>query len=145
MSINIEALKVYSNLYDNAERKELISKSLEGFRKANKLQQKEVAEYLGINAQTYSAYEKGRNEAPAEILVRLSILYDVSLDILMQRDNMSKTEKSALDQLEMYDKQIAELKVQLLQGDPKAQEQFGQFINGLEKLTDAIRDQTKNK
>ena len=93
--MNTELLKQYNNLYDVTERKALIADMLTAFREMNRLQKKDVAEYLGIKPQTYNAYESGRNEPPAEILVRLSLLYDVPIDVLVQKDNMSKTQKSA--------------------------------------------------
>ena len=103
--MNIELLKKYDNLYDQSERKILTAVMLCAYREANNLQKKEVAELIGIKPQTYGAYESGRNETPTEVLVRLSILYDVPVDVLIQRDNMSKTEKfSHLQNLSMLQK-----------------------------------------
>ena len=49
------------------------------------LQMKEIASYIGINNQTYRTYEIGRNEAPQEVIVRLSFLYEVPTDYLLQK------------------------------------------------------------
>ncbi len=35
--------------------------------------QKEVAEAIGVSTQSYATYERGRNEAPAEVLIRLAM------------------------------------------------------------------------
>lgn len=133
-------LKNYNNLYDITERKKLISTMLTEFRKVNGYQQKEVAELIGIKSQTYNAYESGRNETPAEILVRLSILYDTPIDILVQRDNITKEEKSIQTTLNIYDKEIQGLREELLKGDPKAQEVFTKLLDGIQDFTNALRE-----
>ena len=138
--MNIELLKQYNNLYDQTERKLLTAAMLKAFRESNGLQKKEVAELIGIKPQTYGAYESGRNETPAEVLVRLSMLYNIPVDILVQRDNMSKTEKSMQEQLEYYDEKIKELKEAMLRGDAEATEQFAKFLEAIQELTEAIKE-----
>lgn len=135
-----EELKNYNNLYDVTERKKLISTMLTEFRKVNGYQQKEVAQLIGIKSQTYNAYESGRNETPAEILVRLSILYDTPIDILVQRDNTTKEKKSVQTTLDIYDKEIQGLREELLKGDPKAQEVFTKLLDGIQDFTNALRE-----
>lgn len=138
--MNLENLKRYNELYTVAERKKLIGEMLKAFREANKLQQKQVAEYIGVNPQTYSAYESGRNEPPAEVLVRLSLLYEIEVDILIQKDNMSKNGKSAKEQLDYYDQQMDELREQILKGNPEAQNMLNKLLDGLSDMTKAIRE-----
>lgn len=140
--MNKELLKQYNNLYNQTERKELIAFMLTQFRELNGLQKKEVAELIGIKPQTYGAYESGRNETPAEVLVRLSFLYDVPVDVLIQRDNTSKTELSAQEQLAFYDEQIQELKEQLLKGSPEAQAALSQLVEGIEELNNSMKKAT---
>lgn len=140
--MDIMTLKTYNNLYNQTERKLLTAAMLKAFRENNNLQKKEVAELIGIKPQTYGAYESGRNEAPAEVLVRLSMLYEVPVDLLVQRDNMSKTEKSAQEQLAMYDEQIKGLKEAILKGDVNATEQFSKLIDGIQALTDVLKEKT---
>ncbi len=135
-----EELKNYNNLYDVTERKKLISTMLTEFRKVNGYQQKEVAKLIGIKSQTYNAYESGRNETPAEILVRLSILYDTPIDILVQKDNITKEKKSVQTTLDIYDKEIQGLREELLKGDPKAQEVFTKLLDGIQDFTNALRE-----
>lgn len=137
--MNKEALKQYNNLYEANERKDLIASMLAEFRKANNLQQKEIAELIGIKAQTYCAYESGRNEPPAEILVRLSWIYEIPVDVLIQRDNISKAEQSPQDILDRYDSQIKELRQELLKGDPEATKMFTSLLDGIQTLSDTIR------
>ena len=138
--MNIELLKKYDNLFDQTERKMLTASMLQAFRETYNLQKKEVAELIGIKPQTYGAYESGRNEAPAEVLVRLSMLYDVPVDLLIQRDKMSKDDKSAHEQLEYFDEQLNGLREAILKGDGETSEQLSQFIEGIQALTDAIKN-----
>lgn len=137
--MSIELLKQYNNLFTANERKEITAKMLSELRKSRGLSQKSVAELIGIKQQTYGAYESGRNETPTEILVRLSMLYDMPVDVIIQRDKMSKNDKSPAEQLEYYEEQINELKKDILSGDPKAKETISQFIDGIEKLADIIK------
>ncbi len=138
--MNIELLKTYNNLYDQNERKLLTAAMLRAFREANKLQKKDVAELIGIKPQTYGAYESGRNETPAEVLVRLSMLYDVPVDVLVQREKISKDSKTAQEQLAVYDEQINQLKEALLKGDIDATDRLSKLIDGMQALTDAIKE-----
>ena len=45
--------------------------------------QRQVAEYLNCSQQVYSNYELGQRDIPTEILIRLSQLYEVSVDYLL--------------------------------------------------------------
>lgn len=44
-----------------------------------------VAEQLGIKQTTYSKYELGKINIPAEMLRKLAKLYSVTIDYLMER------------------------------------------------------------
>lgn len=60
-------------------------------RKSNGKTQKEVAEILGVSQGTYARYERGESPFPATCLLKLSLLYDVSSDyIVEQTDNPKK-------------------------------------------------------
>lgn len=138
--MSIEKLQNYNNLYDNTERKQLIAESMILFRTSKNLQMKEVAELIGITPQAYGAYERGRNEPPTEVLVRLSMLYDVSIDVLVQRDNFNKDRLTIKKQLDMYDEQIKQLRAELLKGDPEAQRALTEMLNTIQSLTDTMRE-----
>ena len=47
--------------------------------------QEYVAEQLGIKQTTYSKYELGKINVPAEMIMKLADLYGVSVDYLMGR------------------------------------------------------------
>ena len=135
-----EKLKIYNNLYSVDERKQLIRESLQNFRLSKGLKQKEVAELIGINYQTYCNYESGRCEPPTEYLVRLSKLYEVPVDILVQVDNMNKDVKSQQILLDTYRKQIEDLKKQMQDNPSEANYALNAIVNQIEKLISAIEN-----
>lgn len=57
-------------------------------RKANHLTQKEVASYLGVSQQTYSAYERGESVMSIEVFIRLGRLYNVNIDFIIGVSNL---------------------------------------------------------
>lgn len=136
-------LDTYNNLYTQQERKELIAIGIKAYREGKGLSQKEVATALGINVQTYAAYERGRNEAPAEILVRLSLYYDIPLDVLMQRDNMAKNKLETSKQLDNAQAEIAELQKKLASEsdvkDEDTKEQIGKLLDSFSNLTEILK------
>ena len=46
--------------------------------------QEDVAAYLGITYQAYAHYEKGRREPSVYILIKLSEIFNVTLDYLLK-------------------------------------------------------------
>ncbi len=56
-------------------------------REDHDLKQKDLAAYLSVDQSTYSDYENGRINVPAEILIKIADYYDVSLDYLVGRSN----------------------------------------------------------
>ena len=47
------------------------------------MNQTQVANYLGMSQTGYSKYETGENDIPTAILIKLSKLYDVSIDYML--------------------------------------------------------------
>lgn len=131
---------VYENLYTFEERKQLIADSLRIIRQSKRMTQKQVAEHIGINPQTYATYERGRNEPPAEIIIRLSYLYDIPTDIILQKDNVTKEKSAIMKQLDNFDAVIDEMKGKILSGDPETREQLGKLTNAFEMLLGFMRD-----
>ena len=64
------------------------------YRTKTGMSQKEVGEYLGITGQAYSNYENGKREADYETLLKLSELFNTSIENLLMDDEPSKTKKS---------------------------------------------------
>ncbi len=135
-----ERLEIYNNLYTIKERKQLIRDSLEELRTSKGLQQKEVAKLIGLNYQTYCNYENGRSEPPAEILVRLSKLYEVPVDIIVQADNLKKNIEIQQQEIDLYKAQIEELKERIKDADPQMQIALNSLITQLEKTMKKIED-----
>lgn len=52
-------------------------------REDHDLVQKEVAAYLDIDQRVYSTYETGKREIPVHHLIRLAMLYQTSIDYLL--------------------------------------------------------------
>ncbi len=63
--------------------KEEVGKRLFECRKSAKLTQKQVADYLGVAQPVYQRFEKGLFECNYDQLVKLSELFDVSVDYLL--------------------------------------------------------------
>ena len=129
----------YEGQFDIQTRKQMVAQMLCECRKTMGYQQKEVAEILGISPQTYNGYEKGRNEPPIEILVRLSFLYSIPVDILVQRNRFHSDDQSAIVSIKKAEEELADVR-QWLSSDPLAQnEQIQTLISAMERLTDASR------
>lgn len=59
-------------------------------RKSNGKTQKEVAEILGVSQGTYGRYERGQAPLRARHLLKLSLLYDVSSDYIVDETDNPK-------------------------------------------------------
>lgn len=46
--------------------------------------QKEVADYLGTNVQTYQRYEYGTREPKIQVIKKLSLFYNVTSDYILE-------------------------------------------------------------
>lgn len=55
-------------------------------RKSSGLTQKEVAEHVGVDQSAVSFWETGKNSPRAAILVKLSKLYNCTVDELLKED-----------------------------------------------------------
>ena len=63
-------------------------KNLRSIREDKDIKQKDIAKYLSVSQNTYSQYETGVIALTAEVLIKLSNFYDVSIDYLLdQTDN----------------------------------------------------------
>ena len=135
IELHIEELKKYGNLFDVSERKELIGEMLRGLRQASELTQAQIADLIGIKPVTYSTYENGTREAPAEILVRLSILFNVPIDIILQKNRYSKGAYIAQSQIDSMNEELQEIKDIIT--NPES-ELNPEFVNMMKAMTDAF-------
>jgi len=56
-------------------------------REDHDLSQTALAKKIGMSQTGYSKYETGENDVPTAVLIRLSRLYDVSIDYLLGETN----------------------------------------------------------
>lgn len=56
---------------------------IRNLREDHDLSQKVVAEYLQVHQTTYSDYELGNLNIPAELLMKLALYYQTSIDYLL--------------------------------------------------------------
>ena len=68
-------------------------KNLRSIREDRDIKQRQVAEYLNVSQNTYSQYENGVISLTAEILIKLSDYYNVSIDYLLDRTQTPKISK----------------------------------------------------
>ena len=62
-------------------------RNLRGVREDRDIKQKDIAQYLNVSQNTYSQYETGVISLTAEVLIKLSDYYKVSIDYLLDRTN----------------------------------------------------------
>lgn len=62
----------------------MVFKRLYELRVDNDLTQQQVADYLLCNRQVYARYEKGIREIPVSMLIKLTKLYNVSADYILE-------------------------------------------------------------
>ena len=57
------------------------------------LNQKHLAEYLNCSQQVYSNYELGQRDIPTDVLIKLAVYYNVSVDYILGLTNNPKRNK----------------------------------------------------
>ena len=67
-------------------------KNLRSLREDRDLRQKDIAAILNISQNTYSQYETGVISLTAEVLIKLSDYYGVSVDYLLDRTDNPSTQ-----------------------------------------------------
>ena len=56
---------------------------IRNFREDNDLTQQDMAEYLSCSQVAYSYYELGRRSIPLDLLIKIALFYDTSVDYLL--------------------------------------------------------------
>lgn len=132
-------LAPYERQFSVEERKLMVAQTIGQLRKAKGLSQKETAALIGVTQATLSAYERGRNEPPVEIIVRLSYLFGCPVDILVQRDRLMRTSVDALEQLEDLRRKIAECEEQMAEngGDNPA---LKSLVDAMNRMADQMEN-----
>ena len=68
-------------------------KNLRAIREDRDIKQKDVAKVLNVSQNTYSQYETGVIALTAEVLIKLSKYYNVSIDYLLDQTDNPKIQK----------------------------------------------------
>ena len=84
---------------------------LKEFRKQKGMTQEEVAEHIGIPKKTYQNYEREVREPNTDVLSALADLYDVSLDELTGRFDVSGSVQAVIGRTVMFEDELAELNI----------------------------------
>jgi len=68
-------------------------KRIRDLREDRDLTQREMAKNLNCSQQVYSNYELGQRDIPTDILIKLSVFYDVSVDYILGISDNPKKKK----------------------------------------------------
>lgn len=71
----------------------MIFKNLRNIREDSDLKQKDLAAVLNVSQNTYSQYETGVIALTADILIKLSDYYGVSIDYLLDRTDKKEIQR----------------------------------------------------
>ena len=88
--MSISLLQIMHNKY---EVRIMHYKNLRAIREDRDIKQKDIAKYLNISQNTYSQYETGIIALTAEVLIKLSKYYNVSIDYLLDQTNNPNIQK----------------------------------------------------
>ncbi len=80
----------FSNSVAQQQRKKVIGERIKDIRKSKGIKQKELCERIGVMITTFSGYENGKHDVPAEIIVRICDLFDISADYILGRTKNPK-------------------------------------------------------
>lgn len=64
--------------------------NLRNIREDRDIKQREIAKFLNVSQNTYSQYENGIISLTADVLIKLSNFYEVSIDYLLDQTNNPK-------------------------------------------------------
>ena len=71
---------------------------LKELRKQSPLMQKEIAEKIGVSTIGFRKYEQGTREPNIETLLKMAVLFDVSLDDLLCLDDFKSSHEGFSDE-----------------------------------------------
>ena len=71
----------------------MLYKRIRDLREDRDLTQREMAKNLNCSQQVYSNYELGQRDIPTDILIKLSVFYDVSVDYILGISDNPKKKK----------------------------------------------------
>ena len=73
----------------------MVYRRLRDLREDHDLKQETVAQYLNMSQTGYSKYERGANDIPSQVLIKLARYYNTSIDYLLgETDNPERYPKA---------------------------------------------------
>ena len=103
---------------------------IKNLRKNKSLSQTELAELMGLTSSAMSAIETGKNKPTADILIKLSNLFNISTDYLLKgidtERTISKNEQEILDVLR-EDKAMTNAMMEIAKVKKKALNYLGSY------------------
>lgn len=72
------------------EVKKMYIRKLKDLREDKDLNQNSISKLLNIKQQTYSYYESGKRTIPYELIIKLALFYNTSIDYILELTNEKK-------------------------------------------------------
>lgn len=94
-------------------------------RKQKQLTQQDVADAINATKRTYAAWERGENDLPLDMLVRLANFYGVTTDYILGREPVTAEKKEKLPEHPTEDRERMEFVINKdMLGDIKPLEEY---------------------
>lgn len=71
----------------------MVYQRIRDLREDHDLKQREIALQLNCSQRAYSNYELGQRDIPTDVLIKLALFYNVSIDYLLGQTNNPKRNK----------------------------------------------------
>lgn len=71
----------------------MVYKRIRDLREDKDLTQKQMAQELNCSQQVYSNYELGQRDVPTDILIKLALFFDVSVDYILGISDTPRRQK----------------------------------------------------
>ena len=84
----------------------MFAKRLIDLREKNNIYQRDLANKLNVEQATISQWEHGKRVPDSEILIKLSKLFDVSIDYLLGNDKKISNKEQELKEIEIFKKML---------------------------------------
>ncbi len=87
----------------------MFAKRLIDLREKNNIYQRDLANKLNVEQATISQWEHGKRVPDSEILIKLSKLFDVSIDYLLGNDKKISNKEQELKEIEIFKKMLIKI------------------------------------
>ena len=91
--MSIPQFAVVYNILKNVMQGGFMYRRIRDLREDRDLTQKQMAKNLNCSQQVYSNYELGQRDIPTDVLIKLSLFYNVSVDFVLGLSDNPKINK----------------------------------------------------